>query len=383
MIRLLIVMLAAFVAQTTEYLPIGLVPAIRQDLGVSEAAVGALVTGYAWIAALTAIPLIAFTLRLDRRMLFVGLIAVVIVSNLMGAIAPNYGTLATTRVLTALTHGVFWSILAPLATRLAPDVPENRALAIVFAGISIAIVAGVPAANAIGQSLGWRAAFAAFAGLGLVALIAGVAGLPAVPPLEPRAPPSGGRPVRQLAVIAGITTLSVTAHFCGYTYIVALLDDVAAISPAAVPWYLLLFGLAGAGGTIVSGWFPGRPSTLAMVAIALVTSSEASLALSGRHSILTAVEMVSWGSSVSMLIMGLQGWVLTVVPETPDTASAVYVAAFNGGIGLGAALGGLVLAMAAPTTVLFCSAVLGIAALIMFSVFSKGSIHDARWGTTL
>ncbi|MFH3479098.1 MFS transporter [Xanthobacter variabilis] len=371
MIRLLIVMFAVFVAQTAEYLPIGLVPAIRQDLGVSEAAVGALVTGYAWIAAITAVPLTTLTLRLDRRMLFVGLVGTVAVSNLARAVAPTYAALAAARVLTALTHGVFWSILAPLATRLAPDVPENRALAIVFTGISIAIVAGVPAANAIGQLLGWRAAFATFAVLGFVSLGTSLVGLPAVPSLESGAPPGGGRPVKKLAVIAGVTVLGITAHFCGYTYIVPLLGDVAGIRPDGVPWYLFIFGLAGAGGTVVSGWFPAKPSTLALVAIALVAVSEASLALSGRHPILIAAGMVLWGGSVSMLIVGLQGWVLAVVPEAPDAASAVYVAAFNGGIGLGAALGGLVLAHASPATVLFCGAVLGGAALILIQILGN------------
>lgn len=365
MIRLLILLVAAFVAQTTEYLPIGLVPAIQRDLGVSEVAVGALVTGYAWIAAITAIPLIAFTQRLDRRKLFVGLVVVVTVANLIGAIAPTYGALAATRALTAVTHGVFWSILAPLATRLAPDVPENRALAVVFAGIALAIVAGVPSANVIGQAFGWRAAFATFAILGLVALATALVGLPTVPPLEQSVRTGGHRPAKQLTIIAGITMLAVTAHFCGYTYIVPLLSDVAVISPGEIPWYLLLFGLAGAFGTLVSGWFPGRPATLASLSIALIVLSEVSLAWSGRRAILTAFDMILWGAAISMLIVGLQGWVLTAVPDAPDAASAVYVAAFNGGIGLGAAFGGLVIDLFTPPAVLFCGAVLGSASLIL------------------
>lgn len=364
--RLLIVMLAAFVAQTTEYLPIGLIPMIRQDFGVSETAVGALVTGYAWIAAITAVPFTLLTARLDRRTLFLALIAIVTLSNTLGAVASGYAMLAATRVLTALTHGVFWSILAPLATRLAPDVQKNRALAVAFAGISLAIVVGVPAANGLGQWLGWRAAFAAFATLGLVILMVGRLGLPRVPQLGQADPVRFRNNTGRLAVIASVTGLVVTAHFCGYTYIVPLLADVAAVAPERIPWFLFAFGLAGAGGTVLAGWFPGKPSTLALIATACITASQAFMALGGRQPIFNVAEMIVWGGSVSMLIVGLQGWVLTVVPHAPDTASAVYVAAFNGGIGLGAAIGGFVLERTEPSHVLFSGTVIGVAALVLF-----------------
>jgi DHA1 family L-arabinose/isopropyl-beta-D-thiogalactopyranoside export protein-like MFS transporter len=379
--RLLIVMFAAFVAQTTEYLPIGLIPAIRQDLGVSEAAVGVLVTGYAWIAAATAVPFTLLTGRLDRRTLLLGLIAVITLSNALGAISPGYAMLAATRMLTALTHGVFWSILAALATRLAPEVSHNRALAVVFSGISLAIVLGVPAANFIGQWLGWRSAFLVLACLGLAVLVAGLFALPPMPMREQASPPKLGFNNRKLGIVAVVTLLSVTAHFCGYTYIVPLLTDVAAITPDNVPWFLLAFGLAGAGGTLLAGWFSGKPSTLALAAIAGVTVSQALMAMTGRQPISSAVEMVIWGGSVSILIVGLQGWVLTVVPDNPDAGSAVYVTAFNGGIGLGAALGGIVLDRAEPAYILLSGAALGWGALIAFAIAAKRKLqpsHDKR-----
>jgi MFS family permease len=124
--RLLIVMLGAFVAQTAEYLPIGLLPEISRNLQVSESAVGALLTGYAWLAAATAVPLTLATNRLSRRGLFLGLIGVVSLANILAALSPNYAVLTLMRAVTALTHGVFWSILASFATRTAPEMPAGR-----------------------------------------------------------------------------------------------------------------------------------------------------------------------------------------------------------------------------------------------------------------
>lgn len=349
---LAIVMLGAFVAQTTEYLPIGLLGDMARNLDVSEAKIGVLVTGYAWIAALTAIPFTLLSNHLDRRLLFLALLAIITVSNLLAAVSPTYAMLAAARVLTALTHGVFWSILATLATRLAPAVPPNRALAFAFSGISLAIVAGIPAANALGQRFGWRSAFAVFAVFGLVVAAAGAARFPPVPAARRHDRHGSTFANRRLFHAAEVTALIITAHFCGDTYIVPLLTNVASVSPSAVPWFLLVFGFSGMAGTLVAGWMRCPPAVLALSAAVGIVTSQALMATSGTGTIATAVEMVLWGGSISMLIVGLQGWVLTLAPSAPDTASALYVAAFNFGIGFGAATGGVALIYTGYTGVL-------------------------------
>jgi MFS transporter, DHA1 family, L-arabinose/isopropyl-beta-D-thiogalactopyranoside export protein len=227
MIRLLVLTLGAFVWQTTEILPIGLLPQIAGDLHASEAQVGLLVTGYAWLVALTAVPLTLLTDRLDRRVLVIILLASLTGANLLAAFAPDYPILAILRVVVALGHGIFWSIITSLATRLAPDIPKNTATAWTFAGIALALVGGVPLATAIGQWLGWRSAFAAGALLGSVGVIAATVALPQMPALPPDATNRGLLRQPALLHLSLVTALIIAAHFCGYTYIAPLLERLA------------------------------------------------------------------------------------------------------------------------------------------------------------
>jgi len=375
--RLLIVMLGAFVAQTAEYLPIGLLPEISLDLGVSEGAVGALVTGYAWLAALTAVPLTLATNRLDRRWLFLGLLGVMTLANVLAALSPNYAVLAMMRVITALTHGVFWSILAAFATRIAPQMPTRRALAWAFGGISLAIVAGVPAATAIGQWAGWRAAFGTFAALGLVIIVAGSLWIPTVKAKKKSISegfPRGNVPLYRAALI---TMLIISAHFCSYTYIFPLLDRVAGVSGRDIPLLLLVFGGAGAAGTAIAGWAAQRPAILALIAAVGIVVSQALMALAPSLPPFAWLEMIIWGASISALIIGLQGWVLELVPEQPDAGSALYVAAFNLGIGAGAMVGGLVLEAESERAVLWAGVVLGVMAGAALPLSARRSVRSA------
>ncbi|CAB3805435.1 MFS transporter [Pararobbsia alpina] len=346
---LLVVMFGAFVAQTTEYLPIGLLPQIGHSLGVSDGSVGVLVTGYAWLAALTAIPFTLATNRLDRRTLFLGLLAVIAVANLFATVSPSYAMLAGVRIVTALTHGVFWSILAAFATRLVPEMPANRALAWAFGGISLAVVAGVPLATAIGQWAGWRAAFGFFAVLAAIMLLAGMLLLPSVPGQGHEADlgfPHGNVPLYGAALA---TALIVAAHFCSYTYVVPLLTAVAGVPDPRLSLLLFVFGLAGTAGTIIAGWAGQRPSATALVAAIGIVVSLALMMLAGRRPSAAWLEMALWGGSISALTVGLQGWILKFAPERADAASALYVAAFNIGIGSGAMIGGLSLDRRAST----------------------------------
>ncbi|VFS51580.1 MFS transporter [Budvicia aquatica] len=153
---LLILMMGAFVSQTTEFLPIGLLPQLVSDLQVSPESIGYLVTGYAWVITLTSIPLTLLTRRFERRKLFLFLLGTITVSNGMAIISHSYQMLIVLRFIAALGHGVFWAMLAAYAIRVAPNMPTNRATAIVFAGISIANVIGIPIASLLVRSLTGR-----------------------------------------------------------------------------------------------------------------------------------------------------------------------------------------------------------------------------------
>jgi MFS transporter, DHA1 family, L-arabinose/isopropyl-beta-D-thiogalactopyranoside export protein len=253
------------------------------------------------------------------------------------------------------------------ATRIAPDMPTSRALAWAFGGISLAIVAGVPSATAIGQWVGWRAAFGAFAAFGFAVALAGGRWLPTV---KAEAQSAGGglpRGNTRLYRPVIVTWLIIAAHFCAYTYIVPLLAGVAEVSKPHIPLLLLLFGCAGAGGTAIGGWTTRRPAVLAVVAAIGIVGSQTLMALIPVPSFVS-VEMILWGASISVLIIGLQGWVLELVPEQPDAGSALYVAAFNLGIGAGAIIGGLILEAGSERAVLWTGIALGTIASVALAM---------------
>jgi MFS transporter, DHA1 family, L-arabinose/isopropyl-beta-D-thiogalactopyranoside export protein len=366
---LLTLAFGAFVAQTTEYLPIGLLPQIGGAFAVPEGFVGALVTGYAWIAAATAIPLTLATGAMGRRHLFLLLLAILTLANALAAFAQGYVALAVCRVAVALTHGVFWSILASFAVRVAPHMPPGRAAAWVFSGISAAIVGGVPLAAAIGQWGNWRLAFGAFALLGALALLLGRTVLP------PLLSETGRRTVRlprgnkRLYGAAAITTLGLTAHFSGYTYVVPLLTGPGHVAAAALPALLVTFGVAGAAGNALAGWLAGRAIKTVALALSCVVGAQVLIYFSASMSAFVWIALALWGSAISMLIVGLQSWVLELAStDEADAASALYVAAFNVGIGAGALAGGLALAGAGAQGVLATSAAIGVLALVGLAV---------------
>jgi predicted MFS family arabinose efflux permease len=192
--------------------------------------------------------------------------------------------------------------------------------------------------------------------------MAGVVWLPAQPP-EVRGLAKGmahGNVCLNRAAV--VTALIVAAQFCSYTYIVPLLDRVVGISRPRIPALLFLFGAAGVAGTAIAGWAGQQPVVLAFLAAIGIVASQALMAFGPPLPALAWLEMIAWGISIAMLIIGLQGWVLELAPEQPDAASALYVAAFNIGIGAGAMIGGLVLEAGSYRSVLWTGIGLGVLA---------------------
>jgi MFS transporter, DHA1 family, L-arabinose/isopropyl-beta-D-thiogalactopyranoside export protein len=173
-----------------------------------------------------------------------------------------------------------------------------------------------------------------------------------------------------------VTGLIVAAHFGGYTYIVLLVCRVAGVPTASVPVLLLLFGGAGAAGTALAGWSGQRPAVLALLAAVGIVSGEALMAVMPPLPLFAWLDMLLWGASISVLIIGLQGWVLELAPEQPDTASALYVAAFNLGIGSGALVGGLILPVAGEQAVLWTGIMLGSAASVALAALVSRTLSE-------
>jgi len=339
---------SAFVYVTAETIPVGLLPQIAAGLSVSEADVGLLLTSYAVVAGLSTIPLTALTMRIPRHLLIAVTVAIFALSQLVAALAPTFLILVLARLICALAHGVFWSALGPVTARLAPPGQAGRATALVFLGNSLAIVLGVPLGTALGQWLGWRVAIAVLAAGGVICVLALLAVLPRLPAL-PRdlATRTGAQLRASVAIIRHrsvlllclVTAVLVTGHFAAYTFIAPLVRRDGGLEGMGLSLLLLGYGAAGlVGNFIVGRLVDRRPGPVLTILIAVLVVAVAALApvLGAAPTIIAALV---WGGAFTAIPVCLAAGVLRMAPTARDAASAVYVVAFQIGIGGGAFVG--------------------------------------------
>lgn len=368
---------SAFVYVTAETLPVGLLPQIASGLSVSEADVGLLLTSYALVAALTTIPLTALTMRIPRHLLLAVMVAVFAVSQFAAALAPTFLVLMLTRLVCALAHGVFWSAIGPVTARLAPPGRAGRATALVFLGNSLAIVLGVPLGTALGQWLGWRVAILVLAAGGVLCVAALLIVLPKLPALPRDLAVRTGAQLRasvsiirnrQVALLCLVTAVLVIGQFAAYTYIAPLARRDGGLSGVGLSLLLLGYGAAGLIGNLLVGrLIDRRPGPVLTILLAVVAVSVAAL-VPVLGTAPTVVAALIWGGAFTSIPVCLASAVLRVAPMARDAASAVYVVAFQIGIGGGAFAGdrlveagrlGLLPALAASLAVIACLVVLG------------------------
>lgn len=345
---LLALAVSAFVYVTAETMPVGLLPQIAGGLSVSEADVGLLLTSYAAVAGLSTIPLTALTMRIPRRRLMAGLVAVYAVSQAAAALAPSFGVLMASRLLCALAHGIFWSAIAPIAARLAPPGQSGRATSLVFVGNAAALVLGVPLATALGQFTGWRTAFAVMAVAGVLSTASLLVVLPPLPPLARDLAAGVGTRLRTATTVIRsrgvfavclVTLVLMVGQFAAYTYIAPLVRLRGGFEGLSLSALLLGYGAAGVAGNLVVGHLVDRRPGQALAAcVVAVTAALSSLWLLGGG-VATVVAVLVWGAGFAAVPVCLQAAVLRVAPKAQDAASAVYVVAFQIGIGGGAFIG--------------------------------------------
>jgi predicted MFS family arabinose efflux permease len=339
---------SAFCYVTAETLPVGLLPQIADGLAVDEADVGLLLTSYAVVAALSTIPLTALTMRVPRHLLIAITVAVFVVAQGAATFAPNFLVLGLTRLVCALAHGVFWSVIGPITARLAPPGQAGRATALVFVGNSLAIVAGVPIGTAIGQWLGWRVAVGSLAVAGAICVLLLMRVLPTMDPLPHDRETRVGAQLRasvaivrdrRVAMLCVTTALLVVGHFAAYTYIAPLVRRDGGLEGAGLSALLLGYGAA----ALIASYFVGRivdrrPGPALSVLLAVVAVSVALLA-PVLGPVPTIVATLLWGGAFCAIPVCLAATVLRIAPRARDAASAVYVVAFQIGIGGGAFVG--------------------------------------------
>ncbi|WP_433462811.1 MFS transporter [Spirillospora sp. CA-128828] len=336
--------LAAFAFGTTENLPIGLLPLIAEDLDVSPSAVGLLVTGYGIVVAVVSVPLVRITVRMGRRRLLTGVMAVFVVMTFAASAAPGYGTLFGARLVTALAQAVFWPVAVVAAAGLLPPESRGRAAAYVFAGGSLAIVLGVPAGAWIGRVAGWRTSFAVLGVLCLISFAAIAALLPGGRADGPNPVAATDPDARRFRLLVVTIMLVVGGVFTAYTYIAEFLTRVSGFPESALSPLLLANGVADIAGVVIAGVVVDRgPRALLAGSTAVLALALLGLFAFGAAAIPAVVMLVLLGIGLPGAATAMQARVLESAPGDTDIASAWTSAGFNVGIAGGALLGGALL----------------------------------------
>ncbi|ECF0798808.1 MFS transporter [Salmonella enterica subsp. enterica serovar Senftenberg] len=341
--------ISAFAIGTTEFVIVGLVPTIAQQLAISLPSAGILVSIYALGVAIGAPVLTALTGRLPRKQLLVALMVLFTAGNLLAWQAPGYMTLIVARLLTGLAHGVFFSIGSTIATSLVPKEKAASAIAIMFGGLTVALVTGVPLGTFIGQHFGWRETFLAVSLLGVIALMSSQLLIPANIP--GRAAASIRDQVKvlthpRLLLIYAVTALGYGGVFTAFTFLAPMMQDLAGFSPTAVSWILLGYGVSVAIGNIWGGKLADKhgavPALKFIFAALFVLLMVFQVTASTQYAALATILLM--GVFAFGNLPGLQVYVVQkaeqFTPNAVDVASGLNIAAFNIGIALGSVIGG-------------------------------------------
>lgn len=336
----------AFGIGVTEFAPMGMLPGIAADLGVSIPAAGLLISAYA-LGVLIGAPLMTLTTgRIPRRQLLIGLMAIFTLGNLMSALATDYTSLLIARVVTSLNHGAFFGVGALVAASVVAPDRRAGAVAAMFMGLTLATIGGVPLATWFGELLGWRQAFWGIAGLGLLTMAALWFALPNV-----ALPPSDGvlaeiRVLGRPPVLAalGLTVVGSGAMFTVFTYIAPILASETHGSTAFITAMLVLFGVGLTLGNLWGGKAADKSIDRTLIAsLSLLILVLLAFTVLMRWPLPAAVAILLWGIASFALVPPLQMRVMDAAKDAPNLASAVNIGAFNLGNALGAALGGAVI----------------------------------------
>ena len=337
--------LGGFGIGLTEFVIMGLLPEVAADFGVSEAAAGWLISGYALAVVVGALVLTAAVTRLPKKPVLLALMVLFIVGNLVSALAGDYQIMLAGRILAALSHGAFFGIGSVLAAAMVPAHKQAGAIAIMFTGLTAANVLGVPFGTLLGQHFGWRSTFWAITVIGVVAFIGILALVPK--PKRDEAPASLLAELRafrsgQVWLSIAVTVLGYGGMFGAFTYIAYTLTEVSGFASTTVPWLLILFGVGLLVGNIVGGKAADRniDRTL-IVVIAVLTVILVAFAATAQSPVATVIALVLMGGFGFATVPALQMRVMRYASAAPTLASGANIAAFNLGNALGAWLGGV------------------------------------------
>lgn len=370
-LRVVTLAVAAFIFNTTEFVPVGLLSDIAASFSMSTAQVGLMLTIYAWVVGLMSLPFMLMTSQMERRGLLVKIFILFIASHALSVVAWNFWILVLSRIGIALAHAVFWSITASLAIRLAPAGKKAQALSLLATGTALAMVLGLPLGRIIGQYLGWRTTFMVIGIVATMTLICVIKLLPKLPSEHSGSLKSIPILMKRPALLClyALTVVVVTAHYTAYSYIEPFIQSVALMSQGFATMLLLVLGAAGILGSVLFSMLGNKhPATLIIGAIVLLTLSLVLLLPAASSPIWIALLCVVWGIAIMTIGLGMQVKVLAMAPDATDVAMSLYSSIFNIGIGAGALLGNQVSIHLSMANIGYIGAVLALASL-MWCIF--------------
>jgi predicted MFS family arabinose efflux permease len=350
-IALLALTISAFAIGTTEFVIVGLLPTIAADLGVNLPSAGLLVSLYALGVAVGAPVLTALTGKVPRKTLLLSLMVLFTLGNLLAWKAPSYESLVAARILTGLAHGVFFSIGSTIATSLVSKEKAASAIAIMFTGLTVALVTGVPLGTFIGQHFGWRETFLAVSALGVIAFVGSLAFVPST--IQHNKPASLLQQVKvlgepRLLLVYAMTAVGYGGSFIAFTYLAPIMQQVTGFSANAVGAVMLVYGVSVAVGNIWGGKLADQRGPVGALKIIFLGLAAvlAALTFTAPHTWLVLLTVLLWGAVAFGNVAGLQVYVVQqaehYTPRAVDVASGLNIAAFNLGIAGGAWGGGLI-----------------------------------------
>ncbi len=371
--RVVIMACAAFIFNTTEFVPVALLTDIGQSFDMQSSDVGLMMTVYAWTVMIMSLPAMLATGDMERKDLLLKLFVIFIIGHIISVIAWNYWILLIARMCIAVAHSLFWAITASLVMRVAPKNKKTQAIGMLAIGTSLATILGLPLGRLVGQLVGWRITFAIIAALALVVMVFIMRLLPNLPSKNAGSlsslPILAKRPL--LIGLYATTVLIVSAHFTAYTYIEPFMVQIGELDPNLATIILLVFGVSGITASVIfNRLYRFGPTQFISTAMILLAVSLAFMLVSASYTATMFTLAFIWGIGISCIGLALQMRVLQLAPDATDVASAIYSGIFNAGIGAGALFGNQITRHIGLEYIGFSGAALAMIALGIFVFFN-------------
>lgn len=358
---------STFIFNTSEFIPIGLLTDIASDFSITESKAGILITVYAWVVALASLPLMMAFSKTENKKLLLSIVALFTASHILSGFSSSYYMLMASRIGVACAHAIFWSMVTPLAVRVAPEGKRSVALSFIITGSSVAMIVGLPLGRAVGLMVGWRATFLLIGAVSALILV-----LLAI--VLPKAPSDNDVSLKSLPalikrpVLIGIyllTVITITGHFTVYSYIEPFLGQVAGLSGQTITLVLSLFGVMGIiGSFLFSRYYDRHRFLFIRFAVTGICVFIFLLAVAAATPLAAIAVCVFWGLAINFYNLAFQSEIIQNVPHGTSIAMSIYSGIYNVGIGAGALVGGTVCTHLGVSSVCYVGGVIGIVAAL-------------------